>query len=186
MFIKTNLLAAIVEGVPMPCDNVTEIIRLVIDKDDRLVSYKLAKKSCGGVLGQESMLIDMLKGKTTKDIMAIDPTAFRSLYHAQSDVEQFIAFKHFFAINAVLETLTGKQLGGADSPCAVAEISYGNGNLIAEAEIAVDIVTEKIQACGICAGCGVKSYREEKDRTRTAKSKNGTKGLLKRRRPIRP
>lgn len=170
----------------MPCDNVTEIIRLVIDKDDRLVSYNLVKKSCGGILGQESMLIDMLKGKTSKDILAIDPATFRNSYQAQSDIEEFIAFKHFFAIKSALETLTGKKPGGADSPCAIAEISYSNGSLIAEAEIAVDIVTEKIRACGICAGCGVKSYREDKDRDRTAKSKNGTKDSLKRRRPIRP
>lgn len=175
-----------IEGVPMPCDNVTEIIRLVIDKDDKLISYRLVKKSCGGILGQESMLIDMLKGKTTKNIMAIDPAAFRSSYPAQSDVEEFIAFKHLFAINSALETLTGKQPGGPHSPCVLAEISYDNGNLIAEAEIAVDIVTEQIRACGICAGCGVKSFREKKARTRTAKTKNGTNGLLKRRRPIRP
>jgi hypothetical protein len=185
MFIKTNLIAATTEGVLMPCDNVTEIIRLVIDKDDMLVSYKLIKKSCGGILGQESMLIDMLKGKTTKNIMAIDPDAFRRSCPAQSDVEEFITFKHLFAVVSALETLTGKQPGGADSPCAVAEISYDNGNLIGEAEIAVDIVTEKIRACGICAGCGVKSYREEKDRISAAKSKKGTPGSLKRR-PIRP
>ena len=159
------------QGVPMPCDNVTEKIRLVIDKDDRLVSYKLVKKSCNGLLGQESMLIDLLKDKTTKQILAVDAAAFRNSYSAQSDVEEFIALKHFFAIKSALEAVIGNTPGGADSSCAIAQVNYDNGNLIVEADIAVDIVTEKIRACGICAGCGIKSFSEKKVRTTKAKAK---------------
>ncbi len=158
----------------MPCDDFTEQIHLIIDKNDKLVSYKLIKKSCRGILGQESLLINKLKGFSTKEILAKDINDFRSSNNGKSEVEEFIEFKHFFAIKSALETMEGIEPGGLGSPCTIAVISHDGENLILDADIAVDLIAEKIKACGICAGCGARKWSDKKIRPRLSKSKKIT------------
>jgi hypothetical protein len=130
----------------MPCNDVTELVRLEIGSDDKLKSYWLHKKGCGAAIGNESLLLPQLAGYTINELLVlqIDNICFGN----QTEIEQYVSRKHFFAIKAVLETITGKEPGGVEAGCAIAEISYDGDNMIVEAEISVGLVTEMIKSCG--------------------------------------
>ncbi|MDZ4859002.1 MAG: hypothetical protein SGI88_08445 [Candidatus Hydrogenedentes bacterium] len=138
----------------MPCSDVTEIIHVEIDSEDNLQDYYFSKRTCGQGVGSGNLLIENLKGWSTDRILATDSDEFVSLFPVEDPLEEFLGLKHFFAIQAVLEVLTGKEPGGKNDPCAAAEISYGDDKLIIDGQIAVDLVTEKIKSCGSCKGCG--------------------------------
>ena len=138
----------------MPCSDVTEIIHVELDGDDRLHDYFFSKRSCGQGVGTGNLLIDRLRGWSVDKLLAYDAERFLAEFPIVDELEEFLSLKHFFAIQSVLEVLTGKEPGGKDDPCAAAEISYGDGTLIIDGQIAVDLVTEKIKACGNCRACG--------------------------------
>jgi hypothetical protein len=134
----------------MPCDDVTEFVRLEIGSDDKLKSYRLLKKGCGIAIGDESLLLPQLAGYTIKELSAFQIDNIR--HGNQTEIEQYTSRKHFSAIKAVLDTITGKEPGGVGAGCTIAEISYDGDNMIVEAEISIGIVTEKIKSCGRCDG----------------------------------
>jgi hypothetical protein len=136
----------------MPCDNVTELMRVVIDHDDRLKSYRLLKRTCGGAVGAESLLLERFQGRAVPELLALRADTFCSDNIVESDVEEFLSLKHFFALKSVLEAFTGSQPAGRDSACTVSGISYDSDGATIDAEIAVGIVTEMIQSCGHCGG----------------------------------
>ena len=132
----------------MPCDNTTELVRLEIGSDDKLKSYRLLKKGCGAAIGDESQLLPQLAGYTITELLAFQIDNIH--YGNQTVIEQYISLKHFFALKAVLESITGKEPGGVGAVCAIAEISYDGDNMIIEAEISVGLITEMIKSCGRC------------------------------------
>ncbi|NUM53709.1 MAG: hypothetical protein HUU46_08705 [Candidatus Hydrogenedentes bacterium] len=138
----------------MPCSDVTEIIHVELDAEDRLKDYYFSKRTCGQGVGAGNLLADQLRGWGLDRILAYDAERYLAEFPIEDELEEFLSLKHFFAIQSVLEVLTGKEPGGKDDPCAAAEISYGDGTLVIDGQIAVDLVTEKIKACGNCRACG--------------------------------
>ena len=141
----------------MPCKDITEVIRVVVDDADRLSEYQFSKRTCGQGVGVESLLIDQFQGARVDKLLAYDAARFLADHPIEDELEEFLALKHLFAVQSALEVLTGKQPGGKDDPCAAAEIEYGDGQVIITAHIAVDLVTERIKACGNCRLCGKKN-----------------------------
>ena len=139
-------------GKPVPCTNVVELIQVVLDHDDRLHNYQFVKKTCGQGVGANSLLIDYFKGLSVRELLEIDGETFCRTVPAEDNIVEFLNLKHLFALQAVLETYTGSTAGGKGQPCAVADVSYDNGEVIIDAEIDVDVVTDKIKACQACAG----------------------------------
>jgi len=140
----------------MPCSDVTEMVQVTIDADDRLKTYWLAKRSCGQGVGAGSLLLDQLAGRKVDDLLMTDAEAYLNEFPEEDELLEFLSLKHFFAIQTVLEVLTGKIAGGKNDPCAAAEIAYEDGDTIIDARISIDLVTEKIKGCGACKGCGTK------------------------------
>ena len=138
----------------MPCNDVTEIIQIAVDADDRLTAYAFTKKSCGQAVGALSLLSDHLPGKTINEILEIAPEFFLQQYTATEEIEEFLALKHLIAVQCALEVLTGKESGGPNDLCSAAEISFAEGNTELIAHLAVDLITEKIRSCGGCGTCG--------------------------------
>ena len=135
----------------MPCNDITETIRIVIDANERLVSYQLRKSNCGKAVGAESLLLEYLQNRTIPEILQLDPDSLRFGYAAKSDIEDFLHLKHLFALQMTFDTFTGGQAGGGkNASCKIAEVSYGSDGIIIEADIAIDIITERIKACGPC------------------------------------
>ncbi|GMV95366.1 MAG: hypothetical protein KJ052_21840 [Candidatus Hydrogenedentes bacterium] len=138
----------------MPCSDVTEIIQVTLDNDERLVDYFFSKRTCGQGVGAGNLLIEQFKGKTVDELLAYDAERYLAEFPVEDELEEFLGLKHFFAIQSVLEVLVGKEPGGKGDPCAAAEISYEDGQLVIDGQIEVDLVTEKIKSCGGCRGCG--------------------------------
>lgn len=138
----------------MPCSDVTEIIHVELDEEDQLRDYYFSKRSCGQGVGAGNLLMDQIGGWSAEKILACDAEQFLAAFPIEDELMEFLSLKHFFAIQSVLEVLMGKEPGGKGDPCAAAEISYGDGVLIIDGQIAVDLVTEKIKACGSCKSCG--------------------------------
>lgn len=144
----------------MPCNDVTELIRVVVDDADRLTDYRFIKRSCGRGVGADSLLQEALAGKTVQEILAQEPEAFLEAFAVPDGVEEFLHLKHLIALQSTLEVLTGMAAGGPNDVCAAAEIAFEDGNVIIEARLSVDLMTEKIASCGACGtACGRKKKR---------------------------
>lgn len=143
----------------MPCSDVTEMVQVVIDSDDRLKSYSYSKKTCGRGVGVATLLHDVLVGRSVSELLSLDADAFLEDHPVEDELEEFLGLKHFFAVQGALEVLTGRTSGGLNDVCAAAEILYDEGSIIIGARILVDLVTEKIKSCGNCKGCGTKKAK---------------------------
>ena len=143
----------------MPCTDITEVIRVVLDEDDRLKDYNYAKRTCGQAVGAASLLVDVLRGLSVQELLEYEGEQFIADHPIDDELEEFLGLKHFFAIQSALEVLTGRSSGGPDDPCAAAEIAYESGEVVIDAQIKVDVVTEKIKSCGNCKGCGKKKTK---------------------------
>jgi hypothetical protein len=138
----------------MPCNDITEVIEVVVDEDDCLLSYSLSKRTCGQAVGVTNLLMPMLKGWSVDRVLACEPEEFFADHPPRESIEEFLGMKHLFALQAALEVLVGKAPGRKDDACPVASVSYEDGHTIIDARILIDVLTEKIQSCGGCKGCG--------------------------------
>ena len=154
----------------MPCNDVTEVIEVVLDRDDRLKDYRFSKRTCGQGVGAQSLLIDQLGGRPLDELLVMTAEEFLAEYPIDDPVEEFLSLKHLFAVQGALEVLTGKEPGGKDDPFAVAEVAFDNGETVFHGRIYVDLLTEKIASCGGCKGCGA-DKKERSQGTRTPRRK---------------
>ena len=139
----------------MPCNSVVELIQIIIDDRDRLKHDQFVKKSCGQGVGNNTLLLDILKGMSIEELLEVDPESFLAVDRTDDEVLEFLRLKHLFAVQATLEVLTGRSTGGKGHPCAVADVAYDGDETIMNAEIDVDVITEQIAACAGCkGGCG--------------------------------
>lgn len=150
----------------MPCNDVTELIQVVLDKDDRLKDYRFAKRTCGQGVGAESLLIDQLRGMHMRELLDITAESFLAAHPIEDDIEEFLSLKHLFAVQGALEVLTGKEPGRKGDPFAAGEIIHDEGETIINGRIVVDLMTEKIKACGGCASCGSEKAQQGKAKNR--------------------
>ena len=144
----------------MPCKDVTELLNIVLDDADRLEDYRFTKRTCGQGVGVDRLLIEELRGLTAEEILAIAPEDFVAAHPVDDPIEEFLALKHLIAVQSALEVLTGAASGAAAEICAAAEISYEAGHTVLDAQIKVDLVTERIKSCGNCGGCGKERKRK--------------------------
>lgn len=140
----------------MPCDDVTEKIRVQIDQADALVGYRLIKRTCGRAVGEESLLAARFAGTAAQTLVALSDDDFAAGIPDCDEVEEFLHFKHFFALQSALRILLGVDSGSDGEVCRAAAITFEGGMCTIDAEISVDVVTERIKACGKCKGCGVR------------------------------
>lgn len=135
------------------------MMEVVVDADDRLKSYTFSKRTCGRGVGVATLLVDCLAGRTVDEILAYRPEDFLADYPVEDELEEFLGLKHLIAVQSVLEVLTGRASGGRHEACAAAEIAHENGDIVIDARIRVDLVTEKVKSCGNCKGCGTKKAK---------------------------
>lgn len=138
----------------MPCSDVTELIRVELDEQDRLTHYRFVKRTCGQGVGADSLILGALQGRGAEDILAMEPDEFLAMHPVEQEIEEFLTLKHLIAVQSALEVLLGKAHGGPGEMCAAAEVGFEDGLTTLDARISVDLVTEKIAACGNCRGCG--------------------------------
>jgi hypothetical protein len=138
----------------MPCRDVTEFLSVVLDPDERLVSYSFGKQTCGQGIGVADLLLPALRGYTVNELLALSPETVASWTGDVDEIEEFLALKHFIALQSALEVYTGRESTAPDALCSAAEITADDDHISLHVNIRVDIVTEKIRACGHCRSCG--------------------------------
>lgn len=141
----------------MPCRDVTEVIELTVDAEERLARYALTKRTCGQGVGSQTLLSDRLCGKRIDAILAMDASALFEAHPAPDALSEFLFVKHLCAVQAALEVLTGQRTGGTTGTCRVAYITFADGEITMGAELVVDLLVERIRACGGCRTCGRKA-----------------------------
>lgn len=138
----------------MPCSDITEVIEVILDDQDRLKEYTFRKRTCGQGVGSGNLLIGILGGMPVEEIIDMSPDFFLNTWPVEEPLEEFLGLKHLIAVQSALEVLVGRASGGAGEICAAAEIGFEEDATVLVARISVDLITEKIKACGNCRGCG--------------------------------
>lgn len=138
----------------MPCSDLTELIHVAVDSDGRLADYHFVKRTCGQAVGVRSLLLPLFRGESVESILELEPAAFLERFPVADPLEEFLSLKHLIALQSALEVLTGRSPGGAREICAVAEIGADGDAVHLDARIKLDLVTDRIKACGNCRSCG--------------------------------
>lgn len=132
----------------MPCDDITEYVEVVLSQSETLQSYSLTKGTCGGPIGEAGVLADHLAGMSVTDIIASDSERFDNLINSSRKSQQFILYKHLFALKSVLQAYSGEASGGVDDSCNLIGIEHDEETITIKAWIKIDGLTEDIKACG--------------------------------------
>jgi NifU-like protein involved in Fe-S cluster formation len=108
----------------MPCKDTSELIKIVLDHNERLTDYSFQKFSCGKVVGEENLIGRWLFGRTAAAILAIKLDEFELEIDLEDDLQHYLALKHLVALQKGLAVLLGHNPGGLDDSCAVEYINH--------------------------------------------------------------
>lgn len=136
----------------MPCNDITDILKILLDSSDRVLKYTLIKKSCGKRVGGRSLIINWLKGSRAKDVINASAGTFLDAHKVTDPIEEFLILKHFLAVKEGLSILLGEKAGGVNNYCTVDTIRYGPNGIEIIAFIKSEMMTDQIKACAQC-GC---------------------------------
>ncbi len=134
----------------MPCKDITDHLRIRLDADDRVSRYALRKLSCGGAVGNQSMIIDWLENKQIEDILSADIGQFLDKHQVDDEIEEYLLIKHFLAVRAGLAMYIGQESGAVKNYCQVEAIRSSDSGTEILVHIAVEGMTDEISACGRC------------------------------------
>ena len=135
----------------MPCNDITDILTLLLSPDGNLARYSLHKLSCGGAVGHESMLQNLLTGKSAEDILAIQPADILEDLPAEETAEQYLRLKHMLSIQTGLAIILGKDSGGIEDFCTVEAVRHSPAGIELIAHLDVSGLSDQIEACGYCS-----------------------------------
>lgn len=138
----------------MPCNDISEIIRIELDASDRLLHYSLNKKTCGTEIGQTALLIGMFRDRHAEEILDLDHSDVFHFYETPDPEDEFFYFKHFFAVQSAVSALLGKSDSAPGDDCTTISVSVEADNLRYEGLLAVDALARKVKSCGHCGECG--------------------------------
>lgn len=134
----------------MPCGDITEKINISIDNNDRLVSYQFLKKTCGGSIGDSVAVEQQLIGMRINSIIGLTGDAIGLSVNNHNDIDKFLKLKHIHAIRTVIKAFLGLEPGGNRGFCTIEGIVYDGQRTVIDAEIKLDLGTERIKACDHC------------------------------------
>ena len=134
----------------MTCNDITERIEIILDRDDRLKSYSLTKETCGGAVGIESLLLESLHGKSIDYLLDVNDSENQKEHRPENHAEEFLRLKHIIAIKSALSVYTGISAGGVKDTCTIASVDHNGDDTIIDAQIDILLMTERIKACAHC------------------------------------
>lgn len=141
----------------MPCHDITDFLKVTLTQDDRLLSYKLAKRTCGAEVGNYSLISDWAVDRTAQEILDTEPVEFLTAHPPADETEEFLLLKHFFSLQNGLKSFLGLAPCGDQDPCTIDGVDYGLDEVEFRASLKVDLITSQIKSCGGCrSGCGTR------------------------------
>jgi hypothetical protein len=141
----------------MPCNDVTEILRLQLDHQDRVTGYSLTKRTCGGIMGKESLLMKWCGSLPATQVRDTTVDQFVAKFPTEDAVIEFVRLKHLLALQKGIAVLVGETSARPDDSIVLESVEYSAEGVELVAHIKVDMVTDEIRACGRCGSCGSKS-----------------------------
>lgn len=134
----------------MPCKDITDHLRIRLDEQDRITRYALRKLSCGGAVGNQSLILDWLENKTAEEVLSASPEMILNSHNVSDEIEEYLLLKHFLAVKAGLSIMLGRESGSVEDYCKLEAIRCSPQGTEIIAHIAVEGMTAEIQACGKC------------------------------------
>jgi len=113
-----------------------------------MVDYNLSKRTCGGSLGDESLLGNKLKSLRPEEVLALAGEDIIAKFQQPSKVEEFLYRKHLSAVQDGLAALVGRNAASPADPCAIESVTIGPEGVEMVAVIRSNLETGKIKSCG--------------------------------------
>jgi hypothetical protein len=137
----------------MPCTDVTEQLQILLDADDRMVDYSLIKRTCGGTMGRDSLILKMVKSMRAEHIAACPPHVFYETITFSSDLKELVYLKHYRALRAALSEYLGWESDEPGADCRMENVQYDSDATRLTASVSLSLATERIPSCGACDTC---------------------------------
>ena len=137
----------------MPCSDISERIIVELDPDDRVIRYTLAKETCGAEVGQISLLLPMVHASLVDEIIALDSFALAEQWSHLGEDEEFLYFKHLFALQEALRVYAGQSYGHQGATVALAKVAHSSQGVYLSGLVDIEGITREIRACGNCRSC---------------------------------
>jgi hypothetical protein len=138
----------------MPCNDVSERCEVQLDAEDRVEGFILRKDTCGAPVGQ-AQLLPHVSGHHPEAILDGTLSQFVPGVNEARQIDQFLLTKQFIALQAALAVYTGESAGDREALFVVDAIEHGDRGTAISGLLCVDLVTEKIRACGNCCNSSV-------------------------------
>lgn len=138
----------------MPCKDITDSLKILVDQNDNFVRYALKKKTCGGDVGRRAMLTKWLKNRPIGEILKLSPQELFETFPTKSKTWEYLYLKHFIAIKSGLAIIIGENSGGIRDFCTIDSIEYSPDGITLLAELSAGGMNDEIKSCSGCATCG--------------------------------
>jgi NifU-like protein involved in Fe-S cluster formation len=136
----------------MPCNDITETISIKLDENDRLIRYSFIKRACGGNIGRQSLILDLLEGRSIEEILQIGQADLLAAANPSNPEERFLVLKHLIVIQSCLEIMQGLRNIDPRDRIKLYSVNYGPEGIELEADIKLNFKVEEINPCSDC-GC---------------------------------
>ena len=138
----------------MPCDDVTERLVLTLDAQERIESFSLSKNTCGAPVGN-ALLMVYVGGRPAEDLLNRRLPELVPEVNQARTLDQFLLTKQYHALRCCLEAYLGKAGAGTDDLFTIATLEFGETGTKIEGLLRVDLMVERIPACGHCGSRAV-------------------------------
>lgn len=138
----------------MPCTDLTDAIDAHFDLDDRLVTYTLAKRTCGAAAGEASLLLEVLRGHGPERLLAVQAGELVERLASPTPTLEFLAVKHLGALQELARVYTGASAGTPHDTCILEAISADDTGIHVRCLLTAGVRAGDVRACGGCGSCG--------------------------------
>ena len=133
----------------MPCTDVTELLTLTLDHHDRVIAYTLVKQTCGGAVAGRGLIRDWVKHAGVDQVLALSAEQLVAECE-RGTVNEYLMLKHLFTVQAALRTYVGAAQDDDGELIEIESIEHSPDRSEIHARVKLNVLTEKIKACGLC------------------------------------
>lgn len=106
----------------MPCEDTTAEIEVIIDKEERLVSYKYEKMTCGKNIGIGELYTAFASGKAIDYLSELSFEEVLKKCDPANKDEEFLLYMEWMALREALRAYAGKDSDADPERYKIAEI----------------------------------------------------------------